>query len=117
MICYQVTAQFTFHAEPLGSRRPALVSTHIKKQKAKAFLVLARLPFGSRLKYSRFFHTKKEASGYVSYLHAVYKNRTIPNPTAMDGRCDQVHEFLQRKNSKLKISMEADFSAGQLSLF
>jgi hypothetical protein len=78
MLCYQVLAQFAFYQEPLGFRKPALVSTHIKKQKAKAFLVLSRLPFGSRLKYRRFFRTKKEAAQYVSYLHTVYKNRIIP---------------------------------------
>jgi hypothetical protein len=55
MLCYQVTAQFAFY-----QHRPALVSTHIKKQKAKAFLVLSGLPFGHGLKYSRFFHTKKK---------------------------------------------------------
>jgi hypothetical protein len=75
MVCYQVTAQFVFH-----QHRPALLSTHVKKQKAKAFLVLSGLPFGHGLKYSRFFHTKKEAVQYVSYLHAVYKGRIIPNP-------------------------------------
>jgi hypothetical protein len=112
MLCYQVTAQFTFH-----QHRPALVFTHVKKQKAKAFLVLSGLPFGHGLKYSRFFRTKKEAARYVSYLHTVYRNRIILNPAAMDGRCDQAHEFLQRKNSKLKISMDADFSAGQQYLF
>jgi hypothetical protein len=56
----QVTAQFTFYEEALGSHRPALVSTHIKKQEARAFLVLSRLPFGSRLKYSRFFQQKRK---------------------------------------------------------
>jgi hypothetical protein len=81
MVCYQVMAQFIFY-----QHRPALVSTHIKKQKAKAFLVLSGLPFGHRLKYSRFFHTKKEAARYVSYLHAVYKNRIIPNPTHSGGQ-------------------------------
>jgi hypothetical protein len=74
MVCYQVLAQFTFH-----QHKPALVSTHVKKQKAKAFLVLSGLPFGHGLKYRRFFHTKKEATRYVSYLHAVYKGRIIPN--------------------------------------
>jgi hypothetical protein len=34
MVCYQVLVQFTFH-----QGKPALVSTHIKKQNAKAFLV------------------------------------------------------------------------------
>jgi hypothetical protein len=63
-----------------------LVSTHIKKQNAKPFLVLSRLPFGSRLKYSRFFSTEKEASDYVAYLHAVYKGRIIPNPPLPGGQ-------------------------------
>jgi hypothetical protein len=75
MVCYQVLAQFTFH-----QHRPALVSTHIKKQNARPFLVLSGLPFGHGLKYRRFFQTKKEAAHYVSYLHAVYKGRIIPNP-------------------------------------
>jgi hypothetical protein len=55
MLSYQVTAQFAFH-----QHRSALVSTHIKKQRAKAFLVLSGLPFGHGLKCSRFFHTKKK---------------------------------------------------------
>jgi hypothetical protein len=76
MLCYQVLAQFTFH-----QCKPALVSTHIKKQQhARPFLVRSRLPFGSGLKYRRFFKTKKEAVRYVAYLHAVYKGRIIPNP-------------------------------------
>jgi hypothetical protein len=81
MLCYQVTAQFTFH-----QHRPALVSTHIKKQKVKAFLVLSGLPFGHGLKYSRFFHTKKEAVQYVCYLHKIYKGRIIPNPAVPGGQ-------------------------------
>jgi hypothetical protein len=75
MICYQVTAQFVFY-----QHRPMLVSTHVKKQKAKAFFVLSGLPFGHGLKYSHFFHTKKEAARYVLYLHAVYNGRIIPIP-------------------------------------
>jgi hypothetical protein len=74
MVCYQVLAQFAF-----SSHKAILVSTHIKKQKAQAFLVLSGLPFGSGLKYRRFFKTKQEAAQYVSYLRRVYKNRTIPN--------------------------------------
>jgi hypothetical protein len=81
MVCYQVLAQFTFH-----HHRPALVSTHIKKQNARAFLVRSGLPFGHRLKYRRFFKTKKEAARYVSYLHAVYKGRIIPNPPLPGGQ-------------------------------
>jgi hypothetical protein len=75
MVCYQVLARFTFY-----QHKPALVSTRIKKQTARPFLVRSGLPFGSGLKYRRFFHTKKEAARYVAYLHAVYKNRIIPNP-------------------------------------
>jgi hypothetical protein len=81
MVCYQVTAQFAFY-----QHKPALVSTHVKKQKAKSFLVLSGLPFGSGLKYRRFFKTKKEAARYVSYLHTVYKGRIIPNPPLPGGQ-------------------------------
>jgi hypothetical protein len=81
MVCFQVLAQFTFY-----QGRPALVSTHIKKQQAKTFLVLSGLPFGHGLKYSRFFHTKKESAPYVYYLHAVYKGRIIPNPAQLCAR-------------------------------
>jgi hypothetical protein len=112
MLCYQATAQFVF-----TKHKAVLVSTHIKKQKAKTFLVHSGLPFGSGLIVRRFFKTRKEAAWYVDCLHAVYKGRIVPNPAAMDGSCDQAHEFLQRKNSKLKISMDADFSAGQQYLF
>jgi hypothetical protein len=81
MLCYQVLAQFTFH-----HHRPALVSTHIKKQNVKAFLARSGLPFGSGLKHRRFFRTKKEAARYVFYLHAVYKGRIIPNPPLPGGQ-------------------------------
>jgi hypothetical protein len=81
MLCYQVTAQFTFH-----QHKPALVSTHVKKQNVKAFLVLSGLPFGHGLKYRRFFRTKKEAARYVAYLHTVYKGRIIPNPPLPGGQ-------------------------------
>jgi hypothetical protein len=81
MVCYQVVAQFAFN-----QHKPVLVSTHIKKQNAKAFLVLSGLPFGSGLKVRRFFHTKQEAAQYVSYLHAVYKGRIIPNPPLLGGQ-------------------------------
>jgi hypothetical protein len=81
MVCYQVLAQFTFH-----QHRPALVSMHIKKQHARSFLVKSGLPFGSGLKYRRFFQTKKEAARYVAYLHAVYKGRIIPNPPLPGGQ-------------------------------
>jgi catabolite regulation protein CreA len=81
MVCFQVTAQFAF-----SQRKPALVSTHIKKQNTRAFLVRSRLPFGHRLKIRRFFKTKKEAARYVAYLHAVYKGRIIPNPPLPGGQ-------------------------------
>jgi hypothetical protein len=81
MVCYQVLAQFTFY-----QHRPALVSTYIKKQNAKVFLVRSRLPFGSGLKYRRFFRTKKEAARYVAHLHAVYKGRIISNPPLPGGQ-------------------------------
>jgi hypothetical protein len=81
MVCYQVLAQFAF-----SHHKAVLVSTRIKKQKAQVFLVKSRLPFGSGLKYRRFFRTKKEAAHYVSYLHAVYKNRTIPNSAHSGGQ-------------------------------
>jgi hypothetical protein len=81
MVCYQVLAQFAF-----SQHKPVLVATHIKKQNAKAFLVLSGLPFGHGLKYHRFFSTEKEASGYVAYLHKVYANRIIPYPTLPGGQ-------------------------------
>ena len=86
MICYQVLVRYTFIEEPLGSHKAVLVSTHTKKQHARPFLVKSGLPFGSTLKHSRFFKTKKEASRYVSYLHAVYKGRIVPNPPLPGGQ-------------------------------
>jgi hypothetical protein len=79
MVYYQVLARFTFH-----QYKPALVSIRIKKQKARSFLVRYGLPFGSSLECRRFFK-KKEAAQYVSYLHAVYKSRTVSNPAAVSG--------------------------------
>jgi hypothetical protein len=81
MVCFQVTAQFAF-----CQHRPALVSTHIKKQRAKAFLVQSGLPFGHGLKVRRFFKIKEEAAQYVSHLHAVYNGRIIPNPPLPGGQ-------------------------------
>jgi hypothetical protein len=81
MICYQVIAQFAFHRH-----KPALVATRIKKQKAKEFLVLSRLPFGSVLKVRRFFRTKQEAKHYIAYLRRVYKNRIVPCPALPGGQ-------------------------------
>jgi hypothetical protein len=87
IVCYQVTAQFVFY-----QYKPALVSTHLKKQNAKVFLVLSGLPFGHALKYSRFFHTQKEAANYVSYLHTVYKNRIISSPAHSGGQLSLFQE-------------------------
>jgi hypothetical protein len=81
MVCYQVLAQFTFH-----QHKPALVSMYIKKQHARPFLVWSGLPFGHGLKYRHFFKTEREAAQYVSYLHAVYKGRVIPNPPLPGGQ-------------------------------
>jgi hypothetical protein len=81
MLCYQVLAQFAF-----SYHKPVLVATHVKKQNAKAYLVLSGLPFGSVLKHRRFFQTEKEAAQYVSHLHAVYKGRIIPNPPLSGGQ-------------------------------
>jgi hypothetical protein len=72
MVCYQVLARFAARRH-----KAVLVSTHIKKQEAPAFLVLSRLPFGSGLTYRRFFKTKKEAARNVSYLRSIYKSRGI----------------------------------------
>jgi hypothetical protein len=81
MICYQVLARFAFI-----QHKPALVATRIIKQKAKSILVKSGLPFGSGLAYRRFFRTKKEAAQYAAYLHAVYKNRIVPNPPLPGGQ-------------------------------
>jgi hypothetical protein len=81
MLCYHVSAQFTFY-----QRKPALVSMHIKKQNAESFLVLSGLSCGSGLKVRRFVRTKKEAARYVACLHAVYKGRIIPNPPLPGGQ-------------------------------
>jgi hypothetical protein len=81
MVCYQVLAQFVFIRH-----KPVLVSTHIKKQHARAFLVMSGLPFGPGLKHSRFFKTKKETARYVSHLHVVYKNRIVPYPPLSGGQ-------------------------------
>ena len=81
MVCYQVLVQFAFI-----QYKPVLVATHIKKQNARAFLVRSGLPFGSTLKQRRFFKTEQEAARYVSYLHAVYKDRIVPNPPLPGGQ-------------------------------
>jgi hypothetical protein len=94
MVCYQVVAQFAFN-----QHRPALVSTHIKKQNAKYFLVLSGLPFGSDLKYRRFFKTKQEAARYVAYLRRVYKNRIVPYPALPGGQLYLFQEVRKKKRS------------------
>jgi hypothetical protein len=81
MVCYQVLVRYAFI-----QHKAVLVSTHTKKQNARAFLARSGLPFGSGLKYRRFFKTKKEAAQYVSYLLAVYKGRIIPNPPLPGGQ-------------------------------
>jgi hypothetical protein len=79
--CFQVSVQFAF-----CNHKAALASTHIKQQKAPAFLVLSGLPFGHGLKYSRFFKTEKEASGYIAYLRRVYANRLVSGPVFPGGQ-------------------------------
>jgi hypothetical protein len=96
MICYQVLAQFAFYRH-----KAVLVVTHIKKQKARAFLVNSGLPFGHGLKYRRFFRTKQEAAGYVAYLRRVYQHRTVPNPPQSDG---QIYLFQEVSKCVLKKS-------------
>jgi hypothetical protein len=81
MICYQVLVRYAFI-----QHKAVLVSTLIKKQKVKPYLVFTGIPFGSRLRYSRFFKSKKEAARYVSYLHAVYKGRIISKPPLPGGQ-------------------------------
>jgi hypothetical protein len=81
MVCYQVLVQYAFI-----HHKAVLVSTHIKKQNARAFLIRSGSPFGSALKYRRFFKTKKEASGYAAHLHRVYKNCIVPNPPLPGGQ-------------------------------
>jgi hypothetical protein len=81
MLCYQILVQYAFI-----QHKAVLVSTHIKKQNARAFLVRSGLPFGHGLKHRRFFKTKKEASGYAAHLHRVYKNRMVLNPPLPGGQ-------------------------------
>jgi hypothetical protein len=81
MVCYQVLVQFAF-----CNHKAVLVSTHVKKQKAPAFLVLSGLPFGHGLKYRHFFKTKREAVRYVVYLRRVYKGRMASRPALPCGQ-------------------------------
>jgi hypothetical protein len=81
MVCYQVSVQYAFI-----QHKAVPVATHTKKQNVRAFLVRSGLPFGSGLKYRRFFKTEQEAAQYVSYLHAVYKGRIVPNPPLPGGQ-------------------------------
>jgi hypothetical protein len=79
--CFQVSAQFAY-----SGHKAALVSTHIKQQTAPAFLVRAGLPFGSGLKYRRFFPSEKEAAAYAAYLKRVYANRMFSGPVFPGGQ-------------------------------
>jgi hypothetical protein len=79
--CFQVSVQFAF-----SNHKAALVSIRIKQQKAPALLVRANLPFGHGLKYRRFFHSEKEASGYVAYLNRIYANRIFSGPVFPGGQ-------------------------------
>ena len=81
MVCYQVLVRYAFI-----HHKAVLVSTHTKKQNARVFLVRSGLPFGSGLKYRRFFKTEQEAARYVSHLHAVYKGRIVSNPPLPGGQ-------------------------------
>jgi hypothetical protein len=81
MVCYQVSVQYAFI-----KHKAVLVSTYIKKQNARAFLVLSGLPFGSVFKHRYFFHTEQEAEQFVSHLRAVYKGRIVPNPPLPGGQ-------------------------------
>jgi hypothetical protein len=81
MVCYQVLVRYAFI-----QHKPVLVSTHIKKQTARAFLGLSALPFGHALKHRRFFRTEQEAERFVSHLQAVYKGRIVPNPPLPGGQ-------------------------------
>jgi hypothetical protein len=90
MVYYQVTAQFAFIRH-----KSVLVSTRIKKQNVRSFLVKSGLPFGSGINHRRFFKTKKEASGYAAYLHTVYKDRIISNQPLPDGQLNLFQEASQ----------------------
>jgi hypothetical protein len=81
MVCYQVLVRFTFIRH-----KAALVSTRTKKQKARPYLILSGLPFGSVLKYRRFFRTQKEAARYIAHLRRVYKNRMAPKTPLSGGQ-------------------------------
>jgi hypothetical protein len=90
MVCYQVLVRYAFI-----QHKAVLVSTHIKKQHATVFLVRSGLPFGHGLKHRRFFKTEREADRYVSYLHAVYKGRIVPNPPLPGGQQYLFQEVLE----------------------
>jgi hypothetical protein len=79
--CFQVSVRFAF-----SNHKAVLVSTHIKRQNAPAFLVSLGLPVGRGLKHRRFFKTKEEADRYVSHLHTAYKNRIVSNPPLPGGQ-------------------------------
>jgi hypothetical protein len=79
--CFQVAVRFAF-----SSHKAVLVSTHIKPQKAPAFLALSGLPCGRGLKYRRFFHSEKEASAYAAHLRRLYAGRIVPGPVFPGGQ-------------------------------
>jgi hypothetical protein len=79
--CFQVSVQFAF-----SNHKAVLVSTHIKPQKAPAFLVNLGLPYGRGLKRRRFFHSEKEASAYVANLRRVYAGRIASVPVFPGGQ-------------------------------
>lgn len=120
MVCYQVSARFAFIRH-----KAALVSTHIKKHhNARPFLVQSGLLFGSGLKVSRFFCSKKEAARYVSYLRAVYKNRIIPNPAQLCARTGEgvigimPHGVGLNKCRSMEVNVSSPpLPGGQLTLF
>jgi hypothetical protein len=79
--CFQVSVQLAF-----SSHKTVLVATHIKPQTAPAFLVKSGLPCGHGLKYRRFFHSEKDASGYAAHLRRVYAGRMVSGPVFPGGQ-------------------------------
>jgi hypothetical protein len=75
MVCYQVLARFAF-----SQHKAVLVSTHIKKQKARAFLLKSRLPFGSPLKYTAFSKQKKKRPGMSRIFTRSIKTALFQTP-------------------------------------
>jgi hypothetical protein len=75
MVCYQIVARFAFN-----QHKPVLVAMHIKKQKAKDFLVLSGLPFGSGLNYRRFSIPNKKRPGMSRIFIRSIKAALFPIP-------------------------------------